>query len=102
MIVTETYKFPTSQVKDISLFTNIIVDIKDPKGRNTFAYIADTTAYKLIVYDFKNDDSWVIDQAYVYPYPTESHFIVNGINFDLMDGILALALGNIQYCWDLL
>lgn len=78
----------------MSLFTNIEVDIKDPKGRNTFAYIADTTAYKLVVYDFKNDDSWVVDQAYLYPYPNKAHFKINGVNFDLMDGVIGLALGN--------
>ncbi|VVC35639.1 Hypothetical protein CINCED_3A006747 [Cinara cedri] len=86
------YKFPPSQVKELSLFTNIEVDIRDPKGRNTFAYIADTTAYKLVVYDFKNDDSWVVDQAYFYPYPNKAHFKINGVNFDLMDGVIGLAL----------
>lgn len=90
-----TYKFPSSQVKDVSLFTNIEVDVRDSKGRNTFAYIADTTAYKLVVYDFKNDESWVVDQAYFYPYPNKAHFKIKGVNFDLMDGVLGLALGNI-------
>lgn len=93
--VIRTYKFPSSQVKDVSLFTNIEVDIRDSKGRNTFAYIADTTAYKLVVYDFKNDESWVVDQAYFYPYPNKAHFKIKGVNFDLMDGILGLALGPI-------
>lgn len=80
-------------MRDISLFTNIITDVNDSKGRNTFAYIADTTAYKLIVYDFKNDDSWVVDQAYFYPYPNKARFNINKVNFDLMDGVLGLALG---------
>ncbi|XP_022176747.1 protein yellow-like [Myzus persicae] len=93
--VIKTYKFPSSQVKDVSLFTNIEVEIEDSKGRNTFAYITDTTAYKLIVYDFKNDESWVVDQAYFYPYPNKAHFKIKGVNFDLMDGILGLALGPI-------
>lgn len=97
LLLTESYKFPSSQVKDLSLFTNIVVDVKDSKGRNTFAYIADTTAYKLVVYDFKNDDSWVVDQAYFYPYPNKAHFNVNGVNFDLMDGVLGLALGNFYH-----
>jgi len=91
--IIRTYKFPSSQVKDVSLFTNIAVDIRDSKGRNAFAYIADTTAYKLVVYDYKNDDSWVVDQAYFYPYPNKAHFNINGVNFDLMDGVLGLALG---------
>lgn len=89
-------------MKELSLFTNIVVDMKDPKGRNTFAYIADTTAYKMVVYDFKNDDSWTVDQAYLYPYPNKAHFLINKVNFDLMDGILGLALGNTRHCYYLL
>lgn len=80
-------------MKDVSLFTNFVLDNKDSKSRNTFAYISDTAAYKLIVYDFKNDDSWVIDQAYFYPFPNKAHFNINKVNFDLMDGVLGLALG---------
>ncbi|XP_026816392.1 protein yellow-like isoform X2 [Rhopalosiphum maidis] len=93
--VLKIYKFPSSQVKDVSLFTNIEIDIRDSKGRNTYAYIADTTAYKLIVYDLKNDESWAVDQAYFYPYPNKAHFKIKGVNFDLMDGVLGLALGPI-------
>ena len=72
-----------------------MVDSRDPKGQYTFAYITDTTAYKLVVYDFKNDESWVVDQAYFYPYPNKAHFRIKNVNFELMDGILGLALGNI-------
>ncbi|XP_025201994.1 protein yellow-like isoform X1 [Melanaphis sacchari] len=91
--VIKTYQFLSSHVKENSLFTNIEVDVRDSNGRNTFAYISDTTAFKLIVYDFKNDDSWIIDQAYFYPFPNKAHFKINGVNFDLMDGLLGLALG---------
>lgn len=91
--VAEKYSFESSYVKDISLFTNVVVDIKNHNGEDTFAYIADTIAYKLVVYDFKNDDSWVVDQAYFYPYPTEARFNVNGVYFNFMDGVLGLALG---------
>lgn len=70
------------------------MDTRDSNGRNSFAYIADTTAYKLLVYDLKNDDSWAIDQAYFYPYPLQSHFRTDNVDFDLMDGVLAIALSN--------
>lgn len=90
------YKFSLPKTKEFSLFTNIVVDNRDPKGRNAFAYISDTTAFKLVVYDYKNDDSWIIDQAYFYPYPNKAHYNINGVTFDLMDGLLGLALGNIK------
>uniref|UniRef100_A0A2S2R7V0 Protein yellow n=1 Tax=Sipha flava TaxID=143950 RepID=A0A2S2R7V0_9HEMI len=86
------YKFPPSQIEALSLLTNIEVDVRDSKGANTFAYISDTTAFKLIVYDYLNDDSWVVDQAYLYPYPTYTHFNVEGVTFELTDGVLGLAL----------
>ncbi|XP_050432424.1 protein yellow-like isoform X1 [Adelges cooleyi] len=91
--IIRSYTFPPEQYKQDSLFTNIIVDFGDQKGRNTFAYITDTTAYKLLVYDFRNDESWVVDQLHLYPYPHKGHFNINGVTFGLMDGILGLALG---------
>lgn len=98
-MITGIYTFPPSQIENLSLLTNLEVDVRDSKGANTFAYISDTTAYKLIVYDFQNDDSWVVNQAYLYPYPTYTHFNVEGVTFDLMDGVLGLALSNVfHYC----
>lgn len=89
------YKFPRDQFKEDSLFVTIAVDIRGTgaeKCREAFAYIADVTAYGLLVYDHQNSRSWRITNNLFYPYPPYGTFHIKGDTFDLMDGILGLAL----------
>ncbi|XP_011638273.1 protein yellow-like [Pogonomyrmex barbatus] len=88
------YKFPKDQFKDDSLFVTIAVDIRngDDKCQDTFVYIADVTGFGLLVYDHRNFRSWRITNNLFYPYPAHGTFHINGDTFDLMDGILGLAL----------
>lgn len=58
------------------------------------AYIADVNECHLYVYDFANDRSWSVTNNLFYPYPFYGDFHINGVDFDLMDGIFGLALGN--------
>nr|XP_050845756.1 protein yellow-like [Vespula vulgaris]XP_050845757.1 protein yellow-like [Vespula vulgaris] len=92
------YKFPRDQFKDTSLFVTPVVDIRDTndKCRNTFVYIADVTGFGLLVYDYRYNRSWKIENKLFYPYPSYGTFNINGDTFDLMDGIFALALGPIR------
>ncbi|KYN07653.1 PREDICTED: protein yellow-like [Cyphomyrmex costatus] len=88
------YKFPREQFMDNSLFVTLAVDIRNTgdKCLNTFVYIADVTAYGLLVYDHRNSRSWRITNNLFYPYPAHGTFHIKGDTFDLMDGILGLAL----------
>lgn len=89
------YKFPKEQFKDDSLFVTLAVDQRDDDGdkcSGTFVYIADVTGFALIVYDHDNSRSWKINNRLFYPYPNYGIFNINGVTFDLMDGILGLAL----------
>ncbi|KAG5314456.1 YELL protein, partial [Pseudoatta argentina] len=88
------YKFPKEQFMDNSLFVTLAVDIRnsDDKCQNTFVYIADVAAYGLLVYDHRNARSWRITNNLFYPYPAHGTFHIKGDTFDLMDGILGLAL----------
>lgn len=92
------YRFPQNQFKESSLFVTIAVDIRDTKDKckNTFAYIADVTGFALLVYDFRNSRSWKITNNLFYPYPPYGTFNIKDDTFDLMDGILGLALGPIR------
>lgn len=93
------YKFPEHQYKDEdSLFVTVAIDVRDTTNncKDTFAYIADVTGFALIVYDFRNSRSWRINNNLFYPYPPYGTFNIKGDTFDLMDGILGLALGPIQ------
>ncbi|XP_050459219.1 protein yellow-like isoform X1 [Cataglyphis hispanica] len=91
------YKFPKEQFKDDSLFVTLAVDIRNSeKCRDTFVYIADVTGYALLVYDHQNSHSWRITNNLFYPYPPHGTFNIKGDTFDLMDGILGLALSPIK------
>ncbi|XP_076243456.1 yellow-e3 isoform X2 [Calliopsis andreniformis] len=89
------YKFPLDQTKEDSLFVTVAVDVRDPFHGcvDTFAYIADVTGFGLLVYDYRNMRSWRISNNLFYPYPPFGTFHIKGDSFDLMDGILGLALG---------
>ncbi|XP_014487866.1 PREDICTED: protein yellow-like, partial [Dinoponera quadriceps] len=90
------YKFPKEQFKDDSLFVTLAVDVRDgkvgDKCGNTFVYIADVTGFALLVYDHQNTQSWKISNKLFYPYPPYGTFDIQGNMFDLMDGIIGLAL----------
>lgn len=86
------YKFPKDQFKEESLFVTLVVDIRDDKCGDAFVYIADVTGFGLLVYDHRNVRSWRITNNLFYPYPPYGTFYINGLTFDLMDGILGLAL----------
>lgn len=92
------YKFPRDQYKDDSLFVTVVVDIRknEYNGNNTYAYIADVTGFALIVYDHEHSRSWKITNNLFYPYPPYGTFNIKGDSFDLMDGILGLALSPIK------
>jgi hypothetical protein len=72
----------------------VVADILDENGRcrEAFAYIADVTGYGLIVVDAHREKSWRVVSNYFYPYPLHGHFELNNVEFDLMDGVLGLAL----------
>ncbi|XP_012227991.1 dopaminechrome tautomerase-like [Linepithema humile] len=92
------YKFPKEQFKDDSLFVTLVVDNRDTGNRchDTFVYIADVTGYGLLVYDHRNSRSWRITNNLFHPYPPHGTFNIKGDTFDLMDGILGLALSPLK------
>lgn len=91
------YKFPASQVRTVmSLFVTPVVDVRDPgpQGRcqNTMVYIADVTGFGILVYDLRRNRSWRTQNKLVYPHPPYGTFFVAGETFDLMDGVIGMAL----------
>ncbi|XP_069358523.1 dopaminechrome tautomerase-like isoform X1 [Maniola hyperantus] len=78
-----------------SLFITPVVDVRgeDPNDcSDTFVYVADVSGYGLLVVDVANDRSWRVTHRYLYPYPNHGTFTIDGESFDLMDGVLGLAL----------
>lgn len=81
-----------------SLLVTIAVDNRDSFCSDTFLYLADVTSFKLIVYDVRKGRVWRVGSDYFYPFPMDGRFNINGVPFNLMDGILALALGEYTTC----
>lgn len=92
------YRIPDSVLRAHSILTTIVTDILDVNGRcrEAFAYIADVTGFGLIVVDAHREKSWRVASNYFYPDPLSGHFNINNEQFDLMDGVLGLALSPAQ------
>jgi len=88
------YRIPDSVLEPDSILTTVVADILDVTGRcrEAFAYIADVTGFGLIVVDAHREKSWRVVSNYFYPYPLYGHYEINNVEFDLMDGVLSLAL----------
>lgn len=88
------YRIPDSVLRPHSILTTVVTDILDVNGRcrDAFAYLADVTGFGLIVVDARREKSWRVVSNYFYPYPLRGHFKINNVEFDLMDGVLGLAL----------
>uniref|UniRef100_A0A2M3ZAD6 Putative major royal jelly protein n=1 Tax=Anopheles braziliensis TaxID=58242 RepID=A0A2M3ZAD6_9DIPT len=92
------YEIPADQLVgcELSLLVNLAVDIQDPAPlgtcQNTVVYMADVTAPGIVVYNMARRKSWRITNKQMYPNPDYGTFTVAGESFDLMDGIVAMAL----------
>ncbi|XP_046659965.1 protein yellow-like isoform X2 [Homalodisca vitripennis] len=90
------YRFPKSLLEDDSLLITIALDSRQEDCSDTVAYVTDVTSYKLLVYDSATDKSWKVSSNLFYPYPLHGDFHINGVDFDLMDGLFALAVGPLR------
>ncbi|XP_052868860.1 protein yellow-like [Anopheles cruzii] len=91
------YEIPADQlVCDLSLLVNLLVDVQDPSPlgscQDTKVYLADVTAPGMIVYDMARRKSWRITNKQMHPNPDYGTFTIAGESFDLMDGIVAMAM----------
>ncbi|XP_071444323.1 protein yellow-like [Hetaerina americana] len=88
------YRFPKTALKEGTLLVTVALDSVSTADNclNTYAYLADVTSYGLVVTDTKRGNSWRVENKLFYPYPTWGTFNINGGTFDLMDGVLSLAL----------
>ncbi|KAF9424041.1 hypothetical protein HW555_000750 [Spodoptera exigua] len=90
--------FPRELLRPSSLLTNLVLD--DTRSSNSrlpascdhlFAYISDTVAPGIIVYDGRRDNAWRVTHASMYPDPDLGEYDIGGERFTLMDGIVGLA-----------
>ncbi|XP_053682299.1 major royal jelly protein 1-like [Sabethes cyaneus] len=91
------YEIPAAQlVCDLSLLVSILVDVSDPPPlgscSKTMIYVADVTGSGLIVYDMSRGKSWRVTNRLMNPNPDYGTFTIANESFDLMDGMLSMAL----------
>lgn len=87
-----TIQFPREVLRPASLLTNIIID-ETVQGscEKSIAYISDTAAPGIIVYDGAKDTAWRFMHPTMFPDPDFNEYNINGETFSLMDGIVGLA-----------
>ncbi|XP_041978077.1 protein yellow-like isoform X2 [Aricia agestis] len=74
-----------------SLFITPVVDVRESCG-DTYVYVADVTGYGLLVVDVMRNRSWRVTHRLFYPFPSYGTFTIDGESFDLMDGVIGMAL----------
>ncbi|CAG9094833.1 unnamed protein product [Plutella xylostella] len=89
--------FPRELLRPSSLLTNIVLDDTRSSSHrltatcdNIFAYISDTVAPGIIVYDGRRDNAWRVTHASMYPDPDMGEYDIGGDRFTLMDGVVGL------------
>ncbi|RZF46763.1 hypothetical protein LSTR_LSTR002626 [Laodelphax striatellus] len=88
------YEVPNDLLVDqISLLITIVVDNRDGDCKNSYAYVADTTGFQIIVFESATGKFWQFKNKYMFPFPEDGTFQIAGVNFDFMDGILGMAIG---------
>nr|XP_034188550.1 protein yellow-like isoform X2 [Osmia lignaria] len=90
------YILPEDQVKEDSLYTNIVVDIRNEDCNSAVAYASDVFRYGLLVYDFFKDSSFRFQHHYFYPDPLASKYELHGVKFQWTDGIFGIALSPVD------
>ncbi|XP_076169534.1 yellow-h [Ptiloglossa arizonensis] len=90
------YIIPDDQVKEDSLYTNIVVDIRNEDCGTAVAYASDVFRYGLLVYDFAKDSSFRIQHHLFFPDPLASKYELHGVKFQWTDGIFGIALSPVD------
>lgn len=85
---------PMGQTKQSSFFANLAVE--DTDCDNTYAYLADLGSPGLVVYSWREQESWRVQHHFFHPDPLAGNFSINGIEFQWDDGLYGLALTKAQ------
>jgi len=90
------YEFKPTDLKESSFFANVVVDVQPDKCDEAYAYIPDLGGYGIVVYSWKNNESWRVKHNFFHFDPLNGDFNIGGVNFQWTDGVFGLALGRVQ------
>ncbi|CAH1979419.1 unnamed protein product [Acanthoscelides obtectus] len=80
---------------DVTLMVTIMADVRDSCD-DVFIYSADCQGNTIYVTDVNNDVSWAAKDKTMYPWPPYGTYNILGTTFDIMDGVLGMALDPYQ------
>ncbi|XP_061387578.1 protein yellow-like, partial [Musca vetustissima] len=86
--------FPANQVKENSFYANLAIE--DTDCDNTFAYAGDLGNPGLVVYSWKQEESWRVQHHFFHPDPMSGNFSIGGHMFQWDDGLYGLSLSKAQ------
>lgn len=90
------FELPPEQVRQDSLHTNIIVDVRDGKCNDAYAYVADVWRYGLVVFSLAQQKSWRTTNHLYLPNPVAADYNLHGLNFQWTDGIFGTTLSPVD------
>lgn len=86
------YPIPEEHVRQNSLFTNIVNDIRDDKCDDVHVYFTDVWRFSLLVFRLRDEKFWRFNSHLFYPDPLASDYNLHDINFQWSDGIFGISL----------
>ncbi|XP_061377138.1 protein yellow-like [Danaus plexippus] len=89
------HRVPSENFIATTRFITLVVDVRGSGPddcADTFVYVADVSGFGLLVVDVARDRSWRVTHRYFFPYPSRGLFIIDGESFNIMDGVLGMAL----------
>jgi hypothetical protein len=90
------YTLPADQVKEGSLHTNILVDVRAGKCHDAYAYIFDVWRYGITVFSLLQNTSWRTTNHLYFPNPLASDYTFNDLRFQWSDGAFGASLTDIN------
>lgn len=86
------YELPADQIKEDSLHSNLIVDIRNGRCQDAYAYITDVWRFGLVVFSLAKGRSWRTTNHFYMPDPNACDYTLNNINFQWIDGVFGISL----------
>ncbi|KAH8361026.1 hypothetical protein KR093_006785, partial [Drosophila rubida] len=88
------YELPPAQVKQDSLHSNILVDVRSGNCLDAHALVTDVWRFGIVVYSLEKNRSWRVTNFNFSPNPVASDFNVYGLNFQWLDGVFGMSLSS--------
>lgn len=86
------HEIPQGLVREGSLHTNIVVDIRNGQCQDAHAYVTDVWRNGILVFSLAKMRSWRTTNHLYLPNPHASDYTLHDLNFQWTDGVFGLSL----------